>query len=141
VGGFNGFAWINVVGEQQLSYMVPGPAQCEVIVPVEVVVVVVEINLVSGVHFMFRNRRFLRLIEPYVSLMFLASSLYIHPVWPMYTFLHSEGIRYTPGILRPKSSSAVLSNCLFLFFAAWTVLILYFVKESTDFVGHGLLVW
>jgi hypothetical protein len=23
------------------------------------------------------------------------------PVWPMYTFPHSQGIRYTPGIFRP----------------------------------------
>jgi hypothetical protein len=37
VGGFNGrFAWLNVMFEQQLCYGVPGPAQCEVIVPVEV---------------------------------------------------------------------------------------------------------
>jgi hypothetical protein len=40
VGGFNGcFAWIKVVCEQQLGYGVPGPAQCEAIVPVEVVLV------------------------------------------------------------------------------------------------------
>jgi hypothetical protein len=30
------------------------------------------------------------------------------PVWPMYTFPHSQGIRYTPGILRPKSSLVFL---------------------------------
>jgi hypothetical protein len=35
---------------------------------------------------------------------------------------------------------AVLNNCLFFFFGTWTVLILYFVKESTDFVGHSLLI-
>jgi len=40
VGGFNGlFAWISVVFEQQLCYGVPGPAQCEAIVPVEVFLV------------------------------------------------------------------------------------------------------
>jgi hypothetical protein len=40
VGGFSGhFAWITVVCEQQLSYRVPGLAQCEAIVPVEVVLV------------------------------------------------------------------------------------------------------
>jgi len=40
VCGFNGhFAWLSVVSEQQLSYGVPGPAQCEAIVPVEVVLV------------------------------------------------------------------------------------------------------
>jgi hypothetical protein len=51
------------------------------------------------------------------------------PVWPMYTFPHSQGIRYTPGIFRPKSSLAVLSNCLFFYIGMWTVLILYFVKS------------
>jgi hypothetical protein len=40
VSGFNGrFAWIKVMCEQQLGYRVPGPAQCEAIVPVEVVLV------------------------------------------------------------------------------------------------------
>jgi hypothetical protein len=40
VGGFSGcFAWIKVMCEQQLGYRVPGPAQCEAIVPVEVVLV------------------------------------------------------------------------------------------------------
>jgi hypothetical protein len=47
----------------------------------------------------------------------------------MYTFPHSQGIWYTPGILRPKSSLAVLSNCLFFFFGTWTVLILYYVRS------------
>jgi hypothetical protein len=81
---------------------------------------------VSGVYAMFRNRRFLRLIESYVSHVLVSMDL---PVWPMYTFPHSQGIRYTPGIFRPKSSLAVLSNCLFYFIGTWTVLILYFVKS------------
>jgi hypothetical protein len=38
-----------------------------------------EINLVSCVDAMFCNCRFLRLIEPYVSHMFLASGLYRPP--------------------------------------------------------------
>jgi len=38
VGRFDGrFAWIKVVCEQQLGYGVPGPAQCEAIVPVDVI--------------------------------------------------------------------------------------------------------
>jgi hypothetical protein len=91
MGGFNGhFAWIMVVCEQQLGYQVPGPAKCEAITSVHVVLVesyldgfldeavhvsrcsvqhwdVVEINLMSGVYAVFCNRRFLWLIESYVS--------------------------------------------------------------------------
>jgi hypothetical protein len=38
--GFNGrFAWIEVVCEQQLGYWVPGPAHCEAIISVDVVLV------------------------------------------------------------------------------------------------------
>jgi hypothetical protein len=41
MGGFDGrFAWIKVVCEQQFGYWVPGPAQCEAIVSVDVVLVV-----------------------------------------------------------------------------------------------------
>jgi hypothetical protein len=40
VGKFSGcLAWVGVMFEQQLSYGVPGLAQCEAIVPVEVFVV------------------------------------------------------------------------------------------------------
>jgi hypothetical protein len=33
------FAWLNVVSEEQFCYGIPGPAQSETIVPIEVFVV------------------------------------------------------------------------------------------------------
>jgi hypothetical protein len=40
MGGFDGsLAWIEVVCEQQLGYWVPGLAQCEVIIFVDIVLV------------------------------------------------------------------------------------------------------
>jgi hypothetical protein len=40
MGSFNGhLAWTEVVCEQQLGYWVPGPAQCEAIISVDVVLV------------------------------------------------------------------------------------------------------
>jgi len=40
VGWFDGrFGWIKVLREQQLGYWVPGPAQCEAIISIDVVLV------------------------------------------------------------------------------------------------------
>jgi hypothetical protein len=153
-------AWTSFVFGQQVCHRVPDPAQCEATVPVEVFIVHpyldclldeafhvpwcavqhrddVEVSLVPCVDTGFRHRRFLRLIETC-----LTCSLYLAsidpPVWPMYTFPHSQGLRYTPG----------LSNLTY----PWQFIILshresnrsysqYFVYICQAFLTLQLFVW
>jgi hypothetical protein len=42
---------------------------------------------------------------------------------------HSQGIRYTPGTFRPKSSLTGLIMCIFFFFGMWMVLILCLARS------------
>jgi hypothetical protein len=71
--------------------------------------------------------------------MFLASSLVEFPCWPMYTLPHSQGIRYTPGTVKPKSSL----TWAYVWLLPWNMNRpdVEFCQEPPNFVGVTFAVW